>query len=427
MEKTPLEILNKREITLPPKSTARALRILLKLMQSNSDVTYKYLFDTNEIKNKQVILLADHATRDAYKYVLSGYPFATPNIVIGYQNIFVKGLFKLLLNAGIIPKKLYQADPKSILNMLKVLKLGGSLCIFPEGIQSATGSTHPIFAGTANLLKKAGVTVILCKSYGSYLVRPRYKKTESKGHQEFHYEILFTEQELAELSIDEIDRKLLDRFRYNDFEWNKIHRYKYKGTKNQPLAKGIENILYHCPKCNSEFKIKTEGNDIICEKCGNTVTLNEYYDLIPKSKNDFMPYSSIDEWFKYQRSLAKEEAKKGFCYTYECDIYDLHTEKLSTHPYYKCGEGVVTLTNNYIHYKGTKNDKNVDMYFVMKEIPCFIFTPGQDNYFYYYNAYYNFRPKQNNKKVVKYMLISEEAHRLLDKTWDKISYDAYGI
>ncbi len=427
MKKTPNEILHNRHIALPSAGTSKFLRFLLKHIQSKADVSYEYAFDTEEMKNKQVILLADHATRDAYKYVVYGYPFANPNIVVGYQNIFIKGLFKLLLKAGIIPKRLYQTDLKAITDMLRVLKLGGSLCLFPEGIQSASGSTHPIYAGTASLLKKAGVTVVLCKSYGSYLVKPRYKRTENEGHQEFRYEILFTPQELSYMSVDEIYEKMLERFKYNDFEWNKKSRCKYKGPKGEPLAKGIEYILYRCPKCKSEFNIVTEGDDIVCRHCGNTVTLNEYYDLIPKSENDYMPYSSVDEWFKHQRKIVGEEVKNPFCYEYECEIYDVHHDKLSFHPYYSCGEGKIKITNDKILYKGTRHSEYVELTFEVKNSPSFVFTPNQDNDIYCHDEFYSFRPKTDKVKVVKYMLLVEEAHRLVDTTWDKISGDVYAV
>ncbi len=425
MGKTPAEILDSRKIDLPNKRAVKIIRCLLKILQPKEKAIYKYHFDGKEMQDKQIILLADHATKPAFKYVLHGYPFIAPNVVMGYQNVFVKGLFKLLLKGGIIAKKLYQPDHKTVAEMLKVLKLGGSLCIFPEGIQSSSGSSHPIFSGTAKLIKKAGIPVVLCKSYGAYLVRPRYKKTENKGMQEFHYEILFTEEELKQLTVEEIYDKLLQRFTYNDFEWNKTARNKYEGKNKEPLAKGIESILYRCPKCGSEFALKTEGEDIICEACGNTVTLNEYYDLTPKTENDYLPYTSIDQWFKSQRKEVQKEVKEKFCYQYECELYGLHTEKLSFKPFYACGEGVVTITNEYIRYKGTKNNQEINKYFDIKGVPSFVFTPNQDNDLYYENVYYSFRPKTDRLKVIKYMLLVEESHRLVDETWDKISKDAY--
>ncbi len=424
MKKTPLEKLNSRKIGLPNKFAIPLLRLIMAAMQAGDDVSYKYDFDCKELKGKQVILLADHATRLAYKYVIHGCKFTTPNVVIGYQNIFVKGLFSLMLLGGIIPKKLYQTDSKSVMDMMRVLSMGGSLCIFPEGIQSSSGSAHPIFPATAKFLKKAGVTVVLCKSYGSYLVTPRYKRTKNKGHQEFHYQILFTEEELKSLSVEQIEEKLTREFAYNDFEWNKTARHTYKG--DTPLAQGIEKILYHCPKCGSEFTLKTEGERIICTNCQNTVVLNEYYDISPESEKDILPYGTIDDWFKAQRALAAKEAKAGFCYEYECDIYDMHTEKLSSEPFYCCGEGKITLTEKGIRYIGTRHGQSVDLFFDINKTPSFVYVPGRDNDVYYNDIYYIFKPKTEQNRVVKNTLLIEEAHRLINPAWDNASAAAYG-
>ncbi len=426
MKKTPREILNERKIALPKKSANDMIRFLISLITMGDDVSFHYAFDKKAMKGKQVILLADHSSKDTYKYAIKGYPFVRPNVVIGYQNIFLPGLFKLLLKGGVIPKQLYQADKKSVADMLKVLKMGGSLCIFPEGIQSSSGSTHPLFTGTAKLIKKAGVPVVLCKSYGAYLVKPRYKKTANKGHQEYHYEIVFTEEDIKAMTAEEIYEKLLERFKFNDFEWNKVARNKYKGKK-EPLAKGLEYLLYRCPKCQSEFTMTTVGEELTCKHCGNTLVLNEYYDLLPKTEEDVMPYTSIDDWYKHQRKAVQEEVKAPFCYEYECVAYDLHDDKICKETFYPCGEGKITLTNEGLRYKGTRHGEEVDLTFDIKGLTSYIFTPNQENDFYYENTYYCFRPKTETEKVVKYMLLVEEAHRLVDAPWDKVSADAYEV
>ena len=59
-----------------------------------------------------------------------------------------------------IPKLLYQPDTSCTRKMLKVIKSGGSLALFPEGIQSISGSTHPINPATCKFIKKAGLPVV---------------------------------------------------------------------------------------------------------------------------------------------------------------------------------------------------------------------------------------------------------------------------
>jgi hypothetical protein len=92
------------------------------------------------------------------------------NIVAGYQNFFSsKTNYFGMTQMNAIPKLLYQPDTSCTRKMLKVIKSGGSLALFPEGIQSISGSTHPINPATCKFIKKAGVLVILANSQGSYL------------------------------------------------------------------------------------------------------------------------------------------------------------------------------------------------------------------------------------------------------------------
>ena len=66
------------------------------------------------------------------------------HVLCGMQNVFQKYFYTLLKHLGVIAKYLYQPDMLAIKQMRQVVDFGGSLAIFPEGIQSTSGSTHPI-------------------------------------------------------------------------------------------------------------------------------------------------------------------------------------------------------------------------------------------------------------------------------------------
>ena len=163
-KKTPGEIIESYEPALPTKTAAFAMRRLIGAATFGSGVKYEYLFDKKAMKGRHVLILADHASTDSYLYVLRGYPFVEPNVVIGYQNIFIRGIFGLFLKCGIIPKKLYEPDLRPVISMLRIVRAGGSLLLFPEGIQSMDGSTQPINPATAEFVKRCGIDVVLCKS-----------------------------------------------------------------------------------------------------------------------------------------------------------------------------------------------------------------------------------------------------------------------
>lgn len=424
MGKDLLEILNNRAVEVPTKSTEILLRTIISLkVLFSPKAKYVYHDDFKPYKMKPIILIGDHASRDNFYYVLHGWRLTRPNVVVGYQNVFVKGLFKILLKAQVILKSLYEADMQAMRNMLKILSLGGSLCFFPEGIQSTSGSTHPMNPTTIKFLKKTKVPVVLCKSYGSYLIHPRYKKETLKGHHEYHYHLLFTESELKEKSVDELYDKYLKMFKYNDLEWNEEKHYKYKGK--EPTIAGLDKIIYHCPKCHTEFKMEINGSCMRCTNCGNEVEMDDEYRIKAK-EGSYLPYKNIDEWYKDQRRMVIEELKtKDLNISYDCYLVDIYTKELRSDPYYIVGEGKVTITKECITYVGTRDNVDVKYEYKISATPSFPFTPGKDNDLYFNNKYNCFRPKADNNKVVKYMLYVEEAHNQLDPVWNKSSRDVY--
>ncbi len=116
-------------------------------------VKFTYDYDPESIKNQPTILLSTHASRLEFIYTVYGFKRHDINVVCGFQNILKKGLYHLFIQLGVISKYLYQPDFMCVKNMLRVLRSGGAIGLFPEGIQSTSGSTHPINPATTHFLK----------------------------------------------------------------------------------------------------------------------------------------------------------------------------------------------------------------------------------------------------------------------------------
>ena len=133
-------------------------------------------------------------------------------------------------------------------NMLKVLKRNGAIGLFPEGIQSTSGSTHPINPATTSFIKRSKANIVVCTTQGAYLATSRYSPDRKKGYIGVHYSLLFTPEMLEELTEEQIYELLLEKISYNDFAFNKTARHKYIGKK--PNAFGIHKILHRHTRFN---------------------------------------------------------------------------------------------------------------------------------------------------------------------------------
>ena len=387
-------------------------------------VKFSYDYDRESIKNKPTILLSSHASRLEFIYTVYGFGRYDINVVCGFQNIVKRGLYHLFIKLGVISKYLYQPDFLCVKNMLRVLKRGGALGLFPEGIQSTSGSTHPINPATTKFIKSCKANVVVCTTRGAYLATNRYSADRKKGPISVHYSLLFTPEMLEKLSEDEIYKMLLDKISYNDFAYNRVARNKYVGKK--PNADGIDKILYKCPDCESEHTLRVEGDTVKCESCGFAVRINEYYDLVPVSGKRCP--RDIDLWYKWQRKCVAREIEDGaFHMTLTGSLCELRLDKLRKSPDDRrtLSVGEARLTRDGLTFTGTLDGEQVRFDFPAKSIYSLTCSTKGFLEFYHNNDYFMIVPDSKVTGLIKWTLASEEIHNIYDEKWRAACADVY--
>ena len=397
---------------------------VLGILNRRYKVNFSYDYDPKSIQNQPTVLLSAHASRLEFIYAIYGFGRRDVNVVCGYQNILKKGLYNLFIAFGVISKYLYQPDFMCVKNMLRVLKRNGAIGLFPEGIQSTSGSTHPINPATAQFIKSSKANVVVCTSKGAYLATNRYSSDRKKGYIGFHYSHLFTPKMLEELSVEEIYERILETIRYNDFAFNKEARHKYIGKK--PNASGLHKILYKCPACKREYTLHAPHDTVKCDSCGFEVGVNEYYDLVPINAKT-VP-QSIDEWFKWQRRCVAQEIKSdSFEMTLTGSICTVKLDKLRKPPKDRevLSVGKATLTNRGFLFEGTLDGQTVDFCFDAKSIYSMTFSTKGYLEFYHNNDYFMIIPEEKDQCLIKWTLAAEEIHNLYDARWRAACEDVY--
>ena len=397
-----------------------ALGILNKIYK----VKFSYDYDRKKLGKGPIILLSAHASRLEFIYSLYGFKHKDINMVCGYQNIMKKGIYGFFTKLGIISKYLYQPDLVCVKSMLKVLKQGGVLGLFPEGIQSTSGSTHPINPATAHFIKRSKATVVVATSKGAYLATNRYSSDRKKGYIGIDYSLLFTPERLEELTEEEIHKLLLEKISYNDFEFNKVARNKYIGKK--PNAYGIDKILYKCPICKKEHTLHVENDTITCTKCELKAKVNEYYDLV--NICDKKIPEDIDKWYKWQRGCVAEEIKSDdFKMELSGSLCTLRTDKLRKSPKDRLilSVGSMTLTNRGLDFNGMINGGSANFSFSANSIYSLTFSTKGFLEFYHNNDYFMFIQDNKDRCLIKWTLASEEIHNLYDTRWKDACNDVY--
>ena len=416
--------LTTRKIKKPNPVLITVGRWVLGILNRRYKVHFSYDYDKKAIAGKPAILLSAHASRLEFIYSIYGFGRRDINVVCGYQNILKKGLFRLFLALGVISKYLYQPDLICVKHMIGVMKHGGCIGLFPEGIQSTSGSTHPINPATAQFIKRSKANIVVCSSKGAYLATNRYSSDRKSGYIGVDYSLLFTPEMLEELSEEEIYRGILEKISYNDFEYNKTARCAYVGKK--PNADGITKILYKCPDCGEEHSLRVDFDSVVCDKCGFRVRINEYYDLVPVSGRNCP--ADIDAWYKWQRRCVAEEiGSDDFELSLEGSICTLKLDKLRKAPDDRrvLSVGRATINNRGFAFHGELDGEEVNFDFDAKSIYSLTCSTRGYLEFYHNNDYFMLIPDNNDKALIKWTLASEEIHNLYDERWRAACADVY--
>ncbi len=367
------------------------------------------------------IFISNHASR--LDYIFTGIPVLPKrmNYVAGY-NEFHRSHLALVFNLlHVIPKKNFVPDIYTIKEILRVLKAGGRICIFPEGMSSISGANQPVAIGTGKLIKKAAVPVYYSVIRGGYLTSPKYNLRDRCGKVEVEVKQLFTAEELSNLTPAEIEDIINKAIYHDDYAWNKAEQNHYDIGENG--AENLEDLLFWCPKCGKQHVMTTEGNKIFCKVCGNGATLTDTYELVPFDDTCVIPTTQT-EWFNMERELIKKEvADENFKLVENIELgmlpdYELLKDQATS---VIVGKGQLILDRSGLSYVGTKNGEDYAFHIDSKQLPTYGMCTDLSRFYTFDNGeFVEFYPE--NRVVEKFFLATEEIHRLNGGHWQAVDY-----
>lgn len=199
------------------------------------------------------------------------------------------------------------AAMSTVIEMLRVTRGGGNVCLFAEGNRSWDGLTCPILDATGKTVKKAKCGLVTYKLEGGYFVQPRWSEGSlRKGPITGRPVNVYTKEQLAEMSVDEIN-EVIRRDLYEDaYEKQLADPKKYKG-KN--LAEKMEYFLFTCPECGKIDTMASAGDTVTCRECGHSFRYTEY-GMLEGTK-----FTTIKDMSLWQQSEAAKVAEAGGGYT----------------------------------------------------------------------------------------------------------------
>lgn len=274
------------------------------------------------------------------------------------------GAFLYLL--GAIPITQFGSDIKAIKSILRWLKRGGTIALYPEGQRSIDGCLQPVDEAIAKLIKKADCPVVLVMEHGAYLTWPRWARAVFRiGRIQVSTRLLFTKEELHGLTTDVIFKRMMEAMAYNDYEWQRQNKKPFYYKTLMP-AKGMDRVCHQCPACEKELAMKSASHTITCRFCGNqgrvlqTGFIHQDKDQMQTMNNESKSYKSqkvwsdVAKWHHWQLDYLKQQMiqpffKRSFPATLSFSCGSGKKKKI---------KGILTLTAQdlYFYEKDNPND-----------------------------------------------------------------------
>ncbi len=344
-----------------PVRTKWYLRPLTLMLSLPDVISHKNIIHKDKTENLKApfVLLCNHNAFMDFKVATKAIFPMRANYVVAIDGFI--GREKLLRDVGCICKRKLTNDIILVKQLQKTIKNGDVGIIYPEARYSLCGTTAVLPASLGKLCKllKVPVAVLIC--HGHHINSP-FWNLHDRGVKptEADYRLLFTKEELAKTPVEKINRKIEEAFQYDDYTWQKEKGIRIKYNKR---AEGLHKVLYQCPACKTEFKMKSLGTILSCGACGKEWEMTELGEL--RAMEGETEFFHIPDWYEWERLNVRREVEKG---TYSSGELPVRVDSLpNAKAFIPLGKGTLVHDMNGFTVRGT--DVDGDPFEMIKTVP----------------------------------------------------------
>lgn len=369
-----VNIMNKKHVFF--WNLARPLVILF------AKIRFGFQFKKAENLPEKYIVLSNHVTDYDMVFLICSFPrqmyFVASEHIARWKTLYA------FLKYAAEPIMRYKGTvaASTVVEALRKIKAGASVCIFAEGIRTWDGVTCPILPSTGKMIKSAKCGLVTYKISGGYFVSPGWSDSGlRKGPISGAPVNIYTKEQIQAMSVDEINEIIRRDLYENAYEKQLNNPQKYTGTN---LAKGLDNLFYICPVCRKAEALSSEGNTLKCNSCQSTFTYNEFGFL------ENAPFKTVRDYALWQQEQVVRLVENNILLTANQAVL----KKIVKHEETILAEGTVTIDTSSISCK--------DISFSMDKISDMDITGRHGLVFSIGKDYYELKTKGNAVKFLHY-------------------------
>lgn len=264
---------------------------------------YKYKKIKTEELPETYIVLANHVTD--FDPIFVGVSFEKQMYFVASEHISRWGIASKLINHIFAPIIRYKGTTaaSTVMEMIRKVREGKSVCMFAEGARSWDGVTAYIQPATGKVIKSAKCALVTFRIEGGYFVSPNWSEGGTRrGPVSGKLVNVYTKEQIASMSVEEINKVIAQDLHEDAYERQLAAPMKYKGKQT---AVKMENLLFLCPKCGAVDSMHSKKDTVSCEKCNLNFTYNEYAML------EGLEHKTVKELYAWQKEQVIRAAEDG--------------------------------------------------------------------------------------------------------------------
>lgn len=263
---------------------------------------FRYTYDSLRNVEGPYLLLPNHNLE--LDPIIVGVAAKKHLYFVASEHLSRKGFVTKVLNYFLKPiyHQKGRAGAHTVKEILKTLRSGTSVCLFPEGNRSFNGQSLTIPAATGKMAKRSGAKLVTYRFEGHYLTQPRWATTLRRGKLRGRLIHVYTPEELTAMTDQEVNDAIVRDLWEDAYETQAKEMVPFKGKH---LALGMESTVFACPYCKQIGTLKTNDTSLTCS-CGFSADYDVYGYLTDKDGQKY----TVTQLDMQQRALLAELSAK---------------------------------------------------------------------------------------------------------------------